>query len=406
LARTEELRTPRASLVHVVSPTIAVLCPGDPSAAATWSGIPSGIVHSLEELGLEVRGINVDAVRPISVGVSLIAGGVMVASIARAGVRLTPREVRRVGSLSPAVAGMMSGIARRRLGASAPLDGLIQVGTGYSVETTVPIVTFEDMTVVQALEAGSPAWRAMPTRAVSARVARQRRVYERARACCVTTHWAASSIISDYGISAGKVHVVGIGRNFEPIGAAVRHSWSPPRFLFVGREWERKNGPRVLAAFARLRLEVPDARLNVVGGHPPLHADGVDGHGVLRLDDAADRRRLTELYASSTCFVMPSIHEPSAQAYVEASAWGMPSIVTSNGGSAELIGNSAIVVDPLDDDGVLEAMRALCDPATAARLGGLAQRRSSLFTTRAMAGRLLRALDLPSIRTEELPAFL
>ena len=389
-----------------MSHTIGVLFPGDPTARPTWSGTPIGIVHGLEELGLEVRGINVDAPQPISLGVSLIAGGVMAASIARARLRPTPRVLRTVGSRSPAVATMMSGVASRRLEGFAPLDGLIQIGTGYSVTTTVPIVTFEDMTLVQAREAGSAAWRAMPARAVAARVARQRDAYQRARACCVTTHWAAASIISNYGIPREKVHVVGVGRNFEPGGEAVGRDWNPPRFLFVGREWERKNGPRVLAAFARLRAEVPDARLDVVGAHPPLRVDGVVGHGLLRLDDTADRTRLAELFASATCFVMPSLHEPSALAYVEASAWGIPSIATSKGGSAELVGEGGIVVDPLDDYRLLEAMRALCDPVTAARLGGLAQRRSALFTSRTMAGRLLRALDLPSIRPEELPAFL
>jgi glycosyltransferase involved in cell wall biosynthesis len=268
-----------------------------------------------------------------------------------------------------------------------------------------PIVTFEDMTVLQARRAGF-AWRAMPARAIGARVARQRDAYQRARACCVTTHWAAESIISDYGIPAEKVRVVGIGRNFDPDGTPLPRDWSPPRFLFVGREWERKNGPRVLGAFARLRAGAPDARLDVVGAHPPLHAEGVVGHGVLRLDDDADRRRLADLFTKATCFVMPSLHEPSAQTYVEASAWGIPSIVTSNGGSAELVCEGGIVVDPLDDKGLLDAMRSLSDPATAARLGGFAQRRSSLFTSRAMTGRLLRALDLPSIPAKELPAFL
>jgi glycosyltransferase involved in cell wall biosynthesis len=303
----------------------------------------------------------------------------------------------------------MSGIAKRRLDRSAPLDGLIQIATGYSVRTTLPIVTFDDMTVVQARGADSGAWRrwhTMPARAVAARVERQRHAYERARACCVTTHKVATSIISDYGIAPAKVHVVGIGRNFEPGETVVRRHWNPPRFLFVGLDWERKNGPRVLAAFDRLRGDAPDARLDVVGAHPPLHGDGVVGHGVLRLDDESHRSELAELFAKATCFVLPSLYEPSAQAYVEASAWGIPSIVTSNGGSAELVGDGAIVVDPLDDDKLLDAMRALCDPVMAAQLGGLAQQRSSLYTTRALAGRLLRALELPSMRTAELPAFL
>jgi hypothetical protein len=389
-----------------VSPTIGVLCSGDPTAPETWSGTPSEVIHGIGELGLEVRSIDVNAPRPISLVVSLVAGGTMAASIARAGERPTRSLLQNVGSLGPTVAAMMSGIAGRRLRGSPPLDGVIQIGTGYNVTTTVPLVTFEDMTIVQARDAGYKGWRSMPARAVAACVARQEDAYQRARACCVTTHWAASSIISDYGIPPEKVHVVGVGRNFEPGQAAVEHAWSPARFLFVGREWERKNGPRVLAAFARLRAEVPDARLDVVGEHPPLRADGVVAHGVLRLDDDSDRSRLAELFAKATCFVMPSLHEASAQAYVEASAWGIPSIVTPNGGSAELVGDGGIVVDPLDDDGLLNAMRTLSDSATAARLGGLAKQRSALYTPHTMAGRLLRALELPSIRMDELPAFL
>jgi hypothetical protein len=388
-----------------VSPTIGILCPGDPAAPATWSGIPSQIVDGLEEHGLEVRSINVDAPRAVMRCGSLIAGGAMGISIARTGVRPTPSRLRGIGSLSPTVAAMRSVVARRRLSEYGPLDGVIQIGTGYSVTTKAPVITFEDVTVVQAREAGT-SWRTMPGRAVAARVARQGKAYERAQACCATTRWAASSIISDYGVPAEKVHVVGIGRNVEPGAEAVRRDWSSPRFLFVGREWERKNGPRVLAAFARLHADVPEARLELVGGHPPLRADGVVAHGLLDLDNDAERRHLAKLYAGATCFVMPSLHEPSAQAYVEASAWGIPSIVTANGGSDELVRDGGLVVDPLDLDGLLQTMRTLCDPVTAARLGGLAQQRSHLFTSRALAGRLLRALDLSSISSDGLPAFL
>jgi hypothetical protein len=389
-----------------MSRAIGVLFTGEPTARQSWSGTPRGVVDGLEEFGQQVHGINVNLSPAMSRRVSVLAGAAMLASITRAGLHPTRVELRRVGAASPAVASLLSTIAKRRLQSSPPIDGLIQIGTGYSITTTVPIVTFEDMTVVQAREAGYPAWRGMSKRSVAARVARQREAYERARACCATTHWAASSIISDYGVAPEKVHVVGVGRNFEPAGADVERDWSPPRLLFVGRDWERKNGPRVLRAFSRLRADVPEARLDVVGAHPPLDIDGVLGHGLLRLDDAEHRSRLAQLFADATCFVMPSLNEPSALAYVEASAWGVPSIVTRNGGSVELVGDGGVVVDPLDDDALLRAMRTLSDPATAARLGGLAQERSQLFTSRNMGGRLLRALALPSVDADALPAFL
>jgi glycosyltransferase involved in cell wall biosynthesis len=385
---------------------IGVMFPGDPTAPGTWSGTPSGIIRGLQELGVEVHGINVDAPRRVSRWFSFFAGATMLPSIARTQLPLSPREVRRVGLVSPAVAAMRSAVAQRRLAASVPLDGLIQIGAGFSVKTDVPLVTFEDMTGIQARAASYPEWLAMSDRAVAARVSRQRGAYQRARACCATTHWAADSIVSDYDVPAEKVHVVGVGRNHAPAGTALKRSWSPPRLLFVGRDWDRKNGARVVRAFERLRLDVPDARLDLVGDHPPLEADGIVGHGVLRLGTAADRTLLLELFARATCFVMPSLTEPSALAYVEASAYGLPSVVTSQGGSTELVGDGGVVVDPRDDDGLLEALRTLCDPETAARLGQLAQARSQLFTSRAMAGRLLRALALPSIDTETLPAFL
>ena len=385
---------------------IGVMFPGDPTAPGTWSGTPSGIIRGLEELGVEVHGINVDAPRQVSRWFSFFAGGVMIGSIARARLPLTPREVRRVGLVTPVVAAMRSAIAQRRLAASVHLDGLIQIGAGFSVKTDVPLVTFEDMTSVQALAAGYAEWRAMPDRAVAARVSRQRSVYQRARACCAASHWAADSITADYGVPAEKVHVVGVGRNYAPAGTEVKRSWSPPRLLFVGRDWNRKNGARVVRAFERLRVDTPDARLDLVGDHPPLDGDGIVGHGVLRLGATGDRSLLLELFARATCFVMPSLTEPAGLAYVEASAYGLPSVVTSEGGGRELVGDGGIVVDPLDEDGLLEALRTLCKPETAARLGQIAQARSRLFTSQAMAGRLLRALNLPSIETDTLPAFL
>ncbi|MGH2865269.1 MAG: glycosyltransferase family 4 protein [Solirubrobacteraceae bacterium] len=385
--------------------TVGVMFPGDPTARGRWSGTSSGVVSGLEELGIEVLPINVDSSPQISRWLSLAAGGLMVASIARAGLPVSPRELRRVGVITPAVAAARSALANRRLREAQPLDGLIQIGTGYLVRTGVPLVTFEDMTAVQARNEDYQEWRAMPAWAVAARVNRQRNAYRRARGCCVSTHWAAASVVSDYGIPVEKVHVVGVGRNFEPPGAFTR-AWSTPRFLFVGRDWARKNGERLLAAFSRLRAEVPEARLDVVGAHPPLHADGLVGHGVLQLTDGAHRARLASLFAEATCFVMPSLHEPAGLAYVEAGAWGIPSIATCAGGAAEFVGDGGLVVDPRDEDQLLGAMRDLCDPATAERLGRIAKEHSRQFTSRTMAGRLLRALALPSVADEPLPAFL
>jgi len=63
---------------------IGVMFAGDPTARATWSGTPSGIVSGLKELGVDVHGINVDAPRQTSRWFSLMAGGMMIVSGTRA----------------------------------------------------------------------------------------------------------------------------------------------------------------------------------------------------------------------------------------------------------------------------------------------------------------------------------
>ncbi len=207
----------------------------------------------------------------------------------------------------------------------------------------------------------------------------------------MATPWAAESVISDYGVAPDKVHVVGIGRNHT--ATAGGRKWSEPRFLFIGMDWSHKNGPSVLEAFARLRDDIPHARLDVVGDHPSLDQYGVTGHGVLRRDLPKHRERVERLLACATCFVMPSRTEAAGIAYVEAAAAGLPSIGTSSGGSSYLIGDGGVTVDPSDRDDLLAAMRRLADPETAALMGAAAKRRSQLFTWTAVAHRVLRALE-------------
>jgi glycosyltransferase involved in cell wall biosynthesis len=246
------------------------------------------------------------------------------------------------------------------------------------------------MTVAQTRIYDYAGWEAISPRGFEARLARQRQAYRQAVGCCVATDWAARSIVDDYGIDPAKVHVVGIGRNHTPPQAD--RDWSVPRALFVGRDWEGKNGPAVLRAFARLRATHPEARLDVVGAHPPLSAPGVTGHGVLALGDPDQHRRLEQLFAEATVFVMPSLAEAAGIAYIEAGAAGVPSIGTSAGGPASIIGDGGLVVDPTDDDALVAAMLRLADPATAARMGERARRRSALFTWDQVARRLVGAL--------------
>lgn len=384
---------------------VGLLFPGEPRHPATWSGTPAGLAGGLERADVAVVPLRAEAPPAIA---RAATGAVALLRLHRtlrpplAGARALTRAVARA---SPELGTVQTWAARASLRRSASLDGIVQIGAGYEPRPSgTPLVTYEDITIAQAVELGYPEWRTLSRRAVAARIDRQRRVYEHAVACCMTTSWAAESVVRDYGVAPEKVHAVGVGLNHrtEP----VERDWSTPRFLFVGRDWEGKNGPMLLDVFRRLRAEIPEARLDVVGRHPPLADPGVNGHGFLRLGQPDERARLVRLLGDATCFVLPSRYEASALAYVEACAAGLPCIGTAVGGSHQLIGEGGCVVDPRDPDALLAAMRDLCDPETAARLGAAGRVHSALFTWDAVAGRILRALRPDGVAVAPLPAFL
>ncbi len=344
-----------------------------------WSGIPSGLARGLSHLGFDAEFVDAE---PRSSVTRIAKAWAMVIHNNRHGGMYAPeiRELRRL-------------TARLRASRMGRLDAIIQMGSDFGVPLAGKLVTYEDMTVVQRVHVGGlePV---LGTSAVKRWIAGQAKCYDAALGCCAASRWAANSITSDYGVDPRKVHVVGVGRNYEP--RPINRDWSRPRFLFIGYEWERKNGPMVLRAFAQVKKGLPDARLDIAGGHPRIDMDGVSTYGPLDFSDARDRARVEALFESATCFVMPSKFEPFGIVYVEAAAAGVPSIGTLVGGARDAIGDAAgLLVDPSDEQALVEAMAIMSDPRRACMMGAAAAERSSLFTWTAVAERIARVLEFP-----------
>jgi hypothetical protein len=348
---------------------------GDPWAPSTWSGVTAGVLGGLAELGVQARPLDLELRRGVEQAL-LLAGAAT--------------TVNRYDAHSAAATmAVRSFLARRRL-AGTDVDGVIQVGSTFMLPPTIPYVTLEDMTVRQGRRT-HPVFSRMSVRATVAWERRRAAVYAGARMCAVASHWAAESLMADYGVEPERVAVVGFGATH--VTPSVRRSWSPPRFLFVGIDWERKGGPLLLRAFARVRASTPDATLDLVGGHPHVEQEGVVAHGVLSQSRPDDRERMRELFARASCLVVPSLVEPFGIVYVEAGSAGIPSIVSREGGALDIIGSQGgEAVRPGDEDGLVAAMVRLSDPETARRMGQAAAARAALYTWSKVAERLLRAL--------------
>ncbi|HET8863039.1 MAG TPA: glycosyltransferase family 4 protein [Solirubrobacterales bacterium] len=364
---------------------IALVQQGDPTDPATWSGVPARLSRGIEEAGCEVVPVR-----------ATFRGAGRILQVTR--MSWADQSANRLFALASGA------VADRTLGRSGELDGVVMIGTGYSLRTKLPVVTYEDLTVAQALRRDEPPYNEVGSAAGRHWRARQGRIYERSRACAVTSAFAGRSVVEDYGIPAEKVRVVGVGRNVD--AGRVERDWSVPRFLFVGADWRRKRGAAVVASFAEVRRRHPEATLDLVGGHPPIEAAGVTGHGLLPLGSESGERRYAELLHKATCFVMPSSLEAFGIAYMDAGATGLPSIGTTVGGAPDAVGDGGRIVDPTDDEALTRAMLELAEPETARQLGERAYRHAAPFTWRAVGERLLRALRPPGLDLAGLPEFL
>ncbi|RKQ36515.1 glycosyltransferase family 4 protein [Kocuria tytonis] len=378
---------------------------GDPFDPASWSGTPRGIGNALRAQGHDV------------VGLSARAGDAVDAGLQRALAvpRLIPRipAIRRGQPLPEAVDHAKSAARigaeyralgslrmRREIARAGSLDAVLRLGTSFEVHHP-RVITFEDLTVVQAVAAGELEWARVGRGTRRMRVRAQARAFRDATACCTATPWTAGSVVEDYGVDPAKVFPVGLGANHLPGTAAGgaggpggAKDWSTPRFLFVGKAWEDKNGPVLLEAFSRVHARHPAARLDLVGNHPAVDLPGVTGHGFLRTSEPGPREQLAALYARATCLVVPTTFEPAGIVHVEAAATGVPSIGSRRGGAGDMIGTAGLTVTPGDVPELVAAMERMADPATARRMGEAGRERARLFTWDLVAHRILQAAGL------------
>lgn len=356
-------------------PRVAVVAQGDVTDPRSWSGTPAGICAGLTAAGAE----------PVPINARPPGSGSWLARTHRSW------TWEATNPLFATASGAWADLAIRSAGDVA---GIVVIGSGYLLRSSLPTVSFDDMTVAQGmLQSWSPVSRLSEKDATRWR-SRQAQIYQRTRSCCVCSNWAADSVSDDYGVEEGKIKVVGLGRNFEPSADAGR-DWTTPRFLFLGVDWERKGGPAVLEAFGRVRERHPAATLDLVGGHPDsIEAEGVRGHGCLSLGEASEREQLSALLAAATCMVLPSTFEAFGIAYVDAGAYGVPSIGTTVGGAADAIGDGGVLVDPADPPALERAMLELCDAGTAQELGARARTNAGRLTWPKVAERVLSALAI------------
>jgi glycosyltransferase involved in cell wall biosynthesis len=138
-----------------------------------------------------------------------------------------------------------------------------------------------------------------------------------------------------------------------------------PRFLHVGALTPRKNVLRLARAFERLG----EGTLTFVGDGP-LRPQ-LEGRNGIVLPGRVSHDRIPHFLAQAHVVCQPSLIEPFGQSLLEAMAAGRSVVATKIGGPPEFVTPEAgILVDPTDDDALVDGLRAaarLPRPNAAAR---------------------------------------
>ncbi len=270
---------------------------------------------------------------------------------------------------------------------------------------THTLLTVHDLSFLHCPEAFVPALRRYLERVVP-------RSISRADLVLADSAHTRSDIVSLFGVSYDKVQVLysGVHPRFRPEPEPGEREYLQARYglgdgayiLSVGTLQPRKNYVRLIQSFARLAdlqtCKLADLQLLIAGGRGWLYQEifaEAEKHGdrvhILGFVDDTD---LPALYRNAALFVFPSLYEGFGLPVLEAMACGVP-VVCSNGSSLpEVAGDAALLVDPLDTDGLAGAMACLLEDADLCRemiAGGLAQ--ASRFTWGHAARQLMAAFD-------------
>jgi len=178
--------------------------------------------------------------------------------------------------------------------------------------------------------------------------------YRRVNMIFTMSEWLRRSMIEDFGVVPENVIAVGAGPNLkyarQIIDSPAPKHHANKTILFVGVDFEGKGGPTILEAFRRVRREIPDAKLRIVGCNLTLDEPGVEVIGILDKSDPNQEDRLRQIYDEASLFALPTRFDCFGIAFVEAMYHRLPCIGSNICAIPEIIrdGETGFTLPPQD----------------------------------------------------------
>lgn len=189
------------------------------------------------------------------------------------------------------------------------------------------------------------------------------RSLRRTDAIVAPSQFTKDEIVRFFGTDPQKIHVVpnALSEDFlqthssEEVRRVQEKYQIPERYIIsVGTLQPRKNIPLLLRAFARLREQLPDMTLVVVGNRTGHHVDNrIDQtiaelhlENVVLFPGYVEQRDLPLLVQGAQVFVFPSLYEGFGIPALEAMSQEVPVLCSATPCLQEVAGEAALYFDP------------------------------------------------------------
>ena len=174
----------------------------------------------------------------------------------------------------------------------------------------------------------------------------ERMAFQKAEKLILPLQWLADSAMKQYEIPASRIEIIPYGPNLEiPSEKEIndlietRIEASQLKLLFVGVRWKEKGGPKAVEVFEELRKLGIDTELKVIGCKPDLASkmEGIELLGFLDKSISSEANQLNQAYEQAHFFILPTNAECVGMSFLEAAAFGLPSIGSTVGGVPEAV---------------------------------------------------------------------
>lgn len=216
------------------------------------------------------------------------------------------------------------------------------------LDTNIPIIVITDGTF-NIIKNYYNAYSELTEKAIKSCENYERIALAKASKVILASKWAQNSVINHYNISKEKTMVCPFGANFESnfcnheLDRIIeKKSINKIELLFVGKEWNRKGGDKILDIIYSMKKKGVDVTLHIVGCEPKIPEDLLSNiviHGFIDKGSDEGVKKLRYLYEKCHLFIMLSIAECYGIVFCEASSFGLPSIAHNTGGISTAVKN-------------------------------------------------------------------